>query len=54
MVRSIYPLTESVLEKADLNAAKNVINSTKITMGEKTKQIENYFNKKKVAVYGSY
>ena len=46
MVRSIYPLTESVLEKADLNAAKNVINSTKITMGEKTKQIENYFNKK--------
>ncbi len=46
MARLIYPLTESVLEKADLNAAKRVINSKKITMGEKTKQIENYFNKK--------
>ena len=46
MARLIYPLTESVLEKADLNAAINVINSTKITMGEKTKKIENYFNKK--------
>ena len=43
MARLIYPLTESVLEKADLNAAIKVINSTKITMGEKTKQIENYF-----------
>ena len=46
MARLIYPLTESVLEKADLNAAKKVINSKKITMGVKTKQIENYFNKK--------
>ena len=46
MARLIYPLTESVLEKADLNAAIKVINSTKITMGEKTKKIENYFNKK--------
>ena len=46
MARLIYPLTESVLEKADLNAAIKVINSTKITMGKKTKQIENYFNKK--------
>ena len=46
MARLIYPLTESVLEKADLDAAKKVINSKKITMGEKTKQIENYFNKK--------
>ena len=46
MARLIYPLTESVLEKADLNAAIKVINSTKITMGDKTKQIENYFSKK--------
>ena len=46
MARLIYPLTESVLEKADLNAAIKVIKSTKITMGEKTKKIENYFNKK--------
>ena len=46
MARLIYPLTESVLEKADLNAAIKVINSKKITMGEKTKKIENYFNKK--------
>ena len=46
MARLIYPLTESVLEKADLNAAIKVINSKKITMGNKTKQIENYFNKK--------
>ncbi len=46
MARLIYPLTESVLEKADLNAAIKVINSKKITMGKKTKQIENYFNKK--------
>ena len=46
MTRLIYPLTESVLEKVDLNAAIRVINSTKITMGKKTKQIENYFNKK--------
>ena len=46
MARLIYPLTESVLEKADLRAAIKVINSTKITMGDKTKQIENYFSKK--------
>ena len=46
MARLIYPLTESVLEKADLNSAIKVINSTKITMGDKTKQIENYFSKK--------
>ena len=46
MTRLIYPLTESVLEKEDLNAAIKVINSKKITMGRKTKQIENYFNKK--------
>ena len=46
MARLIYPLTESVLEKADLNAAIKVIKSTKITMGEKTKKIENYFKKK--------
>ena len=46
MARLIYPLTESVLEKADLNAAIKVIKSTKITMGEKTKKIEDYFKKK--------
>ena len=50
MARLIYPLTESVLEKADLNAAIKVINSKKITMGEKTKKIENYFNKKIVKI----
>ena len=32
MARLIYPLTESVLEKADLNAAIKVINSKKITI----------------------
>ena len=50
MARLIYPLTESVLEKADLNAAIKVINSKKITMGEKTKKIENYFNKKIIKI----
>ena len=45
MIKSIYPLTESVLEKKDLNAAINVIKSKKITMGKKTKQIEKYFKK---------
>ena len=46
MAKLIYPLTESVLEKKDLNAAIKVINSKKITMGQKTQQIENYFKKK--------
>ena len=46
MAKLIYPLTESVLEKKDLNAAIKVINSKKITMGKKTQQIENYFKKK--------
>ena len=45
MIKSIYPLTESVLEKKDLNAAINVIKSKKITMGKKTEQIEKYFKK---------
>ena len=40
MTKSIYPLTESVLEKVDLNAAIKVINSKKITMGKKTIEIE--------------
>ena len=43
MIKSIYPLTESVLEKVDLNAAIKVIKSKKITMGKKTKEIEKYF-----------
>ena len=43
MTKSIYPLTESVLEKVDLNAAIKVINSKKITMGKKTIEIEEYF-----------
>ena len=46
MVKIVYPLTESVLEKADLKAAIKVINSKKITMGQKTKDIENYFKNK--------
>ena len=45
MIKSIYPLTESVLEKVDLNAAIKVINSKKITMGKKTQEIEKYFKK---------
>jgi len=43
MTKSIYPLTESVLEKVDLNAAIRVIKSKKITMGKKTLEIEKYF-----------
>ena len=43
MIKSIYPLTESVLEKVDLNAAIKVIKSKKITMGKKTEEIEKYF-----------
>ena len=43
MIKSIYPLTESVLEKVDLNAAIRVIKSKKITMGKKTLEIEKYF-----------
>jgi len=45
MIKSIYPLTESVLEKVDLNAAIKVIKSKKITMGKKTQEIEKYFKK---------
>ena len=41
MIKSIYPLTESVLEKADLNAAIKVIKSKKITMGKKQKKLKN-------------
>ena len=43
MTKLIYPLTESVLEKIDLNAAIKVIKSKKITMGKKTQEIEKYF-----------
>ena len=50
MIKSIYPLTESVLEKIDLNAAINVIKSKKITMGKKTEQIEKYFKKNVVKI----
>ncbi len=48
MTKSIYPLTESVLEKIDLNAAIKVIKSKKITMGKKTQEIEKYFKNKVV------
>ena len=44
--KTIYPLTESVLENKDLAAAIKVINSKNITMGLKTKEIEKYFSKK--------
>ena len=43
MTKSIYPITDSVLEKIDLNAALKVIKSKKIIMGKKTKEIEKYF-----------
>ena len=46
MIRSIYPLTQSVLENVDLNAAIKVIKSKKITMGKKTQEIEKYFKRK--------
>jgi CDP-6-deoxy-D-xylo-4-hexulose-3-dehydrase len=38
-----YSLTESVLEGADINAAIKVLRSKKITMGQKTRQVEAYF-----------
>lgn len=41
-----YPLTESVLETADINAAIKVLKSKKITMGSKTVEIESFFKKK--------
>ena len=43
MAKLTYPLTESVLEKADLKAAIKVINSKKITMGKKTQELESFF-----------
>ena len=43
---SFYPLTESVLEDSDLNAAIKIIKSKKITMGKKTLEIEDFFRKK--------
>ena len=46
-LNSFYPLTESVLENKDLNAAIKIIKSKKITMGKKTQEIEKYFNKNK-------
>lgn len=42
---SFYPLTESVLEDSDLNAAIKVIKSKKITMGKKTLEIEDFFKR---------
>ena len=44
--KSFYPLTESVLENRDLNAAINIIKSKKITMGKKTLEIEEFFKRK--------
>ena len=46
MAKFIYPLTESVLEKADLKAAIKVIKSKKITMGKKSLEIESLFKNK--------
>ena len=46
MNKLTYSLTESVLEKADIDAAIKVIKSKKITMGPKTRQIEDYFTNK--------
>ena len=46
MNKQIYPLTESVLENKDINAAIKVLKSKKITMGAKTKEIEDYFSNK--------
>ena len=40
MVRLIYPLTESVLEKADLNAAIKVINSKKSQWEKKLSKLK--------------
>ncbi|MDA9695031.1 aminotransferase class V-fold PLP-dependent enzyme [Candidatus Pelagibacter sp.] len=45
-LNSFYPLTQSVLENKDLNAAIKIIKSKKITMGKKTQEIEKYFKKK--------
>ncbi len=42
----IYPLTSSVIENDDVNAAVKVIKSKKITMGIETKKFENKFSKK--------
>ena len=42
----LYPLTRSVLHKKDINAAIKVVKSKKITMGNKTREIERYFSKK--------
>ena len=41
-----YPLTDTVLEKQDLNAAIKVIKSKKLTMGKKTSEFEEYFSNK--------
>ena len=46
MNKPFYPLTESVLGEKEINAAIKVIKSKKITMGKKTREIENFFNKK--------
>ena len=42
MTKSIYPLTECVLEKIDLNAAIKVIKPNKINMGKPTNEINNH------------
>ena len=46
MNKPFYPLTESVLGAKELTAAIRVIKSKQITMGKKTKEIENFFSKK--------
>ncbi len=43
MAKLIYPLTESVLEKADLKAAIKVINSKKNHNGSKNPRNREFF-----------
>ena len=46
MNKYFYPLTDSVIEDPEIKSAIKVIKSKKITMGAKTKDLEQYFTKK--------
>ena len=46
MKKKIYPLLENPYRKKDLNAAIEVINTGRITIGPKTKEFEKLFCKK--------
>ena len=41
-----YPLTNTMLDKADINSAIKVLKSKWITMGKETLKFENTFSKK--------